>query len=124
MNNLIIEGTYKTPNVALHADMGKLEFSGRSIPENSVEFYFPIGEWVEKYLENPNEITTIMIKFEYFNTSSSKSMFEILKKFEKLFKSGKEVLVQWFYEQEDEDMQESGEDFREILKIPFELIVT
>ncbi len=124
MNDLIIKGTHKTPNILLIADMGKLEFSGRSIPENSVEFYYPIEEWVEKYLENPSEITTIIVKFEYFNTSSSKSIFEILKKFEKLFKSGKEVLVQWFYEQEDEDMQESGEDFREILKIPFELIVT
>lgn len=124
MENLFIEGTLRTPSILLEADKGKLEFSGRSIPENSIEFYRPVVEWVEKYLEQPNERTTILIKLEYFNTSSSKSLYEIFKKFEGVFKSGRNVLVRWFYEQEDEDMQESGEDFRDILKIPFELIVT
>jgi hypothetical protein len=124
MENLFIEGTLRTPTILLEADKGKIEFSGRSIPENSIEFYRPVVEWVEKYLEEPNERTTILIKLEYFNTSSSKSLYEIFKKFEGVFKSGKNVLVRWFYEQEDEDMQESGEDFRDILKIPFELIVT
>ena len=124
MENLFIEGTLRTPSILLEADKGKIEFSGRSIPENSIEFYKPVVEWVEKYLEEPNDRTTILIKLEYFNTSSSKSLYEIFKKFEGVFKSGKNVLVRWFYEQEDEDMQESGEDFRDILKIPFELIVT
>jgi hypothetical protein len=124
MENLFIEGTLRTPNILLEADNGKLEFSGRSIPENSIDFYRPVVDWVESYLEHPNERTTIIIKLEYFNTSSSKSLFEIFKKFEGIFKSGKNVLVRWFYDQEDEDMQESGEDFRDILKIPFELIVT
>ncbi len=124
MENLVIEGTVKTPSIILEAEKGKLEFSGRSIPENSIEFYKPVVDWVDKYLENLPERTTIAVKLEYFNTSSSKSLFEIFKKFERIFKSGNQVLVRWFYEQEDEDMQESGEDFRDLLKIPFELIVT
>ena len=124
MENLMIEGTGKTPSIILEAEKGKLEFSGRSIPENSIEFYKPVVDWVEGYLETIPRRTTITIKLEYFNTSSSKSLFEIFKKFEHVFKSGNQVLVRWFYEQEDEDMRESGEDFRDILKIPFELIVT
>jgi len=124
MENLLIDGTVKTPSIILEADKGRLEFSGRSIPENSIEFYKPVVEWVDTYLERPRDRTLIVIKLEYFNTSSSKSLFEIFKKFENIFKSGKTVLVRWFYEQEDEDMQESGEDFRDILKIPFELILT
>jgi len=124
MENFMIEGTGKTPDIILEAEKGKLEFSGRSIPENSIEFYRPVVDWVEKYLETSPPRTTITIKLEYFNTSSSKSLFEIFKKFEYIFKSGNQVLVRWFYEQEDEDMRESGEDFRDILKIPFELIVT
>jgi hypothetical protein len=123
MENLLIDGTVKTPTIILEAEKGRLELSGKSIPENSVEFYEPIMDWIDRYLEQPLDNTLIIIKMEYFNTSSSKSLFEIFKKFEIIFKSGKDVLVQWFYEQEDEDMQESGEDFRDILKIPFELIV-
>jgi hypothetical protein len=124
MENFNIEGTLKTPSIILEAERGKLEFSGRSIPENSLEFYRPVVEWVDRYLKNSPEQTIITIKLEYFNTSSSKSLYEIFKKFEHIFKSGNQVLVRWFYEQEDEDMRESGEDFRDLLKIPFELIVT
>jgi hypothetical protein len=124
MENITVDGTVKTPRIILEAEKGCLEFSGRSIPENSVEFYRPVVEWVDRYLETFPPETTITVKLEYFNTSSSKSLFEIFKKFEHIFKSGNKVLVRWFYEQEDEDMRESGEDFRDILKIPFELIVT
>jgi len=108
----------------LDVEKGKLEFSGRSIPENSIEFYRPVVDWVDRYLETIPQQITITVKLEYFNTSSSKSLYEIFKKFENAFKAGNQVLVRWFYEQEDEDMRESGEDFRDILKIPFELIVT
>lgn len=100
-----------------------MEISGRSIPENSAEFYKPILKWIDGYIQQPNRKTTFSIKLEYFNTSSSKNLVEIFKRFENLFKEGKEVLIKWHYEQEDEDMLESGEDFRDILKIPVELIV-
>ncbi len=123
MKSFILEGTMKTPTIRLDPDSGELEFSGKSIPENSVEFYRPVLEWIDHYLHQPGKKTLLLIKLEYFNTSSSKSLIEIFRKFEKLFQSGQEVLIQWFYEQEDEDMFESGEDIREIIKIPVELKV-
>ena len=123
MKDLFIKGNNKTPTVELVAGKGHLSFSGKSIPENTISFFQPIFDWVDEYIKEPNEQTTFVIKLEYFNTSSSKALIEIFRKFEKLFKSGKEVLIQWYYEQDDEDMQETGEDFRELLKIPVELIV-
>jgi hypothetical protein len=57
------------------------------------------------------------VKLEYFNTSSSKCLVEIFRKLEQLQDSGKNVLINWFYEEDDEDMQESGEDFQEIIDI-------
>ena len=123
MRNFYMEGSDKTPTISLNAETGEMEFSGKSIPENSAKLYDPVMEWVDGYIKAPNEKTVFVVKLEYFNTSSSKYLLEIFRRFEDLFKSGKKVSVQWYYELEDEDMQESGDDFRDILKIPVELIV-
>ena len=42
MEPLIIEGTSKTPHIRFDAEQGRLELKGRSIPENSIDFYRPL----------------------------------------------------------------------------------
>ena len=123
MENFLLEGSDKTPTISLNAETGEMEFSGRSIPENSADLYAPVMDWVDEYIKDPCDKTNFIIKLEYFNTSSSKYLLEIFRRFEELFKTGRKVAVQWYYELEDEDMQESGDDFRDILRIPVELIV-
>jgi hypothetical protein len=123
MKNFYMEGSDKTPSIKLDAESGEMEFSGKSIPENSADLYEPVMEWIDNYIKAPAENTIFVVKLEYFNTSSSKYLLEIFRRFEELFRTGKKVAVQWYYELEDEDMQESGDDFRDILKIPVELIV-
>lgn len=56
---------------------------------------------------------------EYFNTSSSKCLYDILKEIKYLSDQGKEVNVRWYYEQDDEDMMEAGEDYSDLLDLPF-----
>ena len=123
MKNFYMEGGDKTPSIKLDAETGEMEFSGKSIPENSADLYEPVMKWIDNYIKTPAEDTIFVVKLEYFNTSSSKYLLEIFRRFEEMFKTGKKVAVQWYYEWEDEDMQESGDDFRDILKIPVELIV-
>jgi len=123
MKNFTLVGNQKLPTIYLNFQTGEMEFSGKSIPENAEFLFQPVLEWMDEYLKSPSEITIFVIKLEYFNTSSSKYLVEVFRKFENLFKSGGKVSIQWYYEQEDEDMQESGEDFRDILKVPVELIV-
>ena len=62
------------------------------------------------------------IQLEYFNTSSSKCILDVFKKLEAIYKSGNEVLINWFYEEDDEDMLEAGEDYQSIIKIPFKMV--
>jgi hypothetical protein len=95
---------------------------GRSIPENSLDFYRPIMEWLDNYIAQPANKTTINIKLEYFNTSSSKCLLDIFKKLESIFKRGSEIEICWHYEIDDEDMMEAGEDYQSIVKIPFKMI--
>lgn len=123
MANLAQEGTPKTPTILLDENQGLLELSGRSIPENSIEFYKPILDWIEAYGASPKAETKVNIKLEYFNTSSSKCILDFFKKLETLAKGGKtKVAVNWHYEEDDEDMQEAGEDYQSIIEIPFSLI--
>ena len=123
MNKIDIQGTPKTPTVEFDVESGVLTLKGRSIPENSIEFYYPLIEWIDEYALQPADKTIVNIQLEYFNTSSSKCLVEIFRRLEKLQKDGKPAAIRWYYEEEDEDMQESGEDFKEIIKLPIKMIL-
>ncbi|MBC7552784.1 MAG: DUF1987 domain-containing protein [Taibaiella sp.] len=123
MENLILEGTNKTPAVTFLAGSGSLEISGKSIPENSFGFYQPLLQWLDEYAASPSAKSEVKIILEYFNTSSSKCLLDILRKLETIKKTGKgEVAILWHYEQEDEDMMEAGQDYNSLVDLPFQLI--
>ncbi|MBQ5513471.1 MAG: SiaC family regulatory phosphoprotein, partial [Bacteroidales bacterium] len=58
----------------------------------------------------------------YFNTASSKLLLDILMKLEQLSEDGNDVLVRWYYPEDDEDMQEAGEEYSDIVDVPFEQV--
>jgi hypothetical protein len=123
METLNIEMTPKTPLVKFDASNGYLELSGRSIPENTMEFYGPLFDLIDKYALQPQKDTKLKIQLEYFNTSSSKCLLDIFKKLQNIHSSGKSnVIVEWYYEEDDEDMLEAGEDYQTIVKLNFEMI--
>jgi hypothetical protein len=119
MENIILQPTPKTPSVKLDAQSGMVEIKGRSIPENSLEFYKPLIEWVEKYAADSQSETNVHIQLEYFNTSSSKCLLDFFKRLETI---NNKVVINWYYEQDDEDMLEAGEDYEAIINVPFKMI--
>lgn len=122
MNSLVLEGSPKTPSINFDGENGAFLIEGRSIPENSLDFYKPVMEWLDSYVNEPQEETKVSIRLEYFNTSSSKCILDVFKKLETIFKRGKKVIINWHYELDDEDMLEAGEDYQSIVKIPFNMI--
>ena len=104
MDDFFLEATPKTPRLYFSKETGEFEISGRSIPENSIEFYKPVISWLDSYIHQPNNHTLLVIKLEYFNTSSSKCLVEILRRLESLTNQSI-VKVKLCYEEEDEDMQ-------------------
>jgi hypothetical protein len=124
MEEFVLTASTKTPGVKLNASTGVLEISGRSIPEIATEFYNPMIDWVVEYGKSPKPETTVQVKFEYFNTSSSKSILDFFKKLEQIDAAGKtKVNVKWFYETEDEAMEEAGMEYKMLLALPFEIQV-
>lgn len=122
MNNILLDGTSKTPTVDFDGNTGQLQLRGRSIPENSIEFYRPLIDWIDQYGRNPKPSTQLRVQLEYFNTSSSKCILDLFKKLEVIRNAGNDVLVLWHYETDDEDMLEAGEDYQAIINIPFKMI--
>ena len=122
MESLKIEGTNLTPTVEFDSGTGILVLKGRSIPENSLEFYQPIYKWLDDYIGEPHSKTIVNVQLDYFNTSSSKCILDILKRIDRIDQGGQDVLIRWYYDESDEDMMESGEDYMDLLDSPFELI--
>jgi len=124
MDIIKIQGTDDTPQVTLDAtaDAPYMEISGRSLPEDVVTFYGPILEWLEEYAESPLKKTVFNFKLEYFNTASSKLLLDILLKLEDIHDDGNEVLIRWHFPDDDEDMEEAGEEYEDIVEVPFEQV--
>jgi Domain of unknown function (DUF1987). len=116
MEILNLEGTEDTPKIILDKKNGIFEISGRSLPEDSAEFYKPVLEWIEQYAADPNASTEFMFKLEYFNTASSKLILDVLSALEDI----KSMKILWYFHEDDEDMEEAGEEFSELVEIPFE----
>ena len=122
MEPISIEGTPKTPTVKFDSSLGLLEIKGRSSPENSIEFYKPLVNWLQEYAKEPGNNTIVNIQLEYFNTGSSKCILEIFKKLESIYKSKHAVIVNWHYQENDEGIMEAGEDYKFMTGIPFKFI--
>lgn len=122
MEQLYIKGSAKTPDIDFDCNEGKLALRGRSIPENSIDFFQPIQDWLDEYENKAKEETTLDVRLEYFNTSSSKCLLDIFKKLEKMNGISTDVKVKWYFEKEDEDMEEAGQDYQAIVSLPFEII--
>jgi hypothetical protein len=123
METISLESTKKTPLVLLDP-AGKVRISGRSIPEDASKFYDSILHWVMDYISSPKDSTVVDIELEYFNSGSAKFVMQILRELSELIHNGKELKVNWFYEEGDDDILERGEYYASILDLDINFIET
>ena len=122
MNELIINETQNTPGVNFNPSDGILEIEGKSIPEKPDEFYNPLLDWINQYFKDPKDFTLIKIKLEYINSSSTKFMLSMFRSIKQYYEKGHDCRIDWYYEEDDEDMLEAGEDYESIIRVPFKMI--
>ncbi|MCK4991773.1 MAG: DUF1987 domain-containing protein, partial [Bacteroidales bacterium] len=111
-----------TPSVIFDLEQGIYEISGRSLPEDVVEFYTPVMSWLDQLEEEPIADIEFSFKLEYFNTASSKLILDVLLKLDEIFQDGTSMNVRWYYFEMDEDLMEAGEEYAELIEIPVELV--
>lgn len=119
METLCIEGTKSTPEILFDHSTGVLSMSGESYPENSFEFFRPILSWISRFTVVHNGPITLKVHLSYLNTGSTKCMMDIFDLLEESFLKGKEVMVHWYCDQENERALETAEEFEEEVTLPF-----
>ncbi|KAF5069337.1 hypothetical protein DSECCO2_233770 [anaerobic digester metagenome] len=130
MEPLIIEPTEFTPSILFDPNNSVFEITGFSRPENVIGFYRPILKWLEEFNDNLLSINTdykksqltINLKMTYFNSASSKFLLDILLEFMKFHSKGNKVDINWYYEEGDDEIQESGEEMSDMIGYPFNFI--
>ncbi len=114
MEHLHIEGTRSSPIIHFDCDKHLLEIKGESYPENSAEFYAPVLVWLEEYLASTaDQPMTANLEIIYANSSSTKVLMDIFDMLDEAANHGKQITVNWFYDPENENALEAGEDFEE-----------
>ncbi len=122
MEDLKIIGNKQKPDLNFSATTGELIVTGQSLPENATLLYGPVLEWIKDYAKTPASKTVFSLKMKYYNTASSKMFFSIIKQLNNIHKVGADVEIEWHYQNDDEDMLDAGEYYRDLVDIPFKFI--
>jgi hypothetical protein len=116
-----ILSTSETPEIILNPE-GIITIRGRSMNGNINAVSGEIEDWIDKYIVSPPEVTYVNFSLEYFNKANSKVFISMLRKIESLQVKKKRYIINWYYEEGDEDILEKGEFFSSELQIPFNFI--
>jgi hypothetical protein len=119
MNVINLKSTGDTPAIILDAENNNMEITGKCFPEDVNAFFKPVMEWLSDYSKKPNNSTHFKFKLDYYNTASSKNILSVLMTLKVLYMAGNDVTVEWNYNEDDEEIQESGIEFERLVKIPF-----
>jgi hypothetical protein len=122
MENLYIEATKYTPEIKTDSEKGEIRIYGSSYPENANEFYRPLNKWIENHFTKGNKRLVLNFYIYYFNTSTSKSFLNVLELLERYTSAGFDVVVNWYYSEDDDDSLDSGERLFMELDLNYQLI--
>ena len=117
-----ISSTKYTPEIRLNPD-GIIQITGRSMNGKITEITEQIETWIDEYITNPPELTRVDFNLEYFDEINLKIYYSLLKKIESLKSKNKKYIINWYYEEGDEDILEKGEKISIVLDIPFNFIM-
>jgi hypothetical protein len=117
-----IISTGNTPEFHFNSN-GIIKIKGRGLYSNNDEATKSIMKWIDEYRRNPAEITYVNIGFEYLNSLSTKILFSILKQLSEVILHSGKIVIQWYYEEDDEDILERGQFISSSLNLPINFII-
>lgn len=113
MKMLEIQSTKSSPYIKLDPSAHEHWFKGESYPENTSAFYSPIIDWIEAYVGALQTKTVFNFEIIYFNSSTSKIFLEIFDALEDAAEEGKDITVNWRFEEDNDAAEEYGEEYGE-----------
>ncbi len=116
MQPLTIPAAELTPAINFNKDKGAFLIEGKSLLDDPTPFFKAVNQWLHEYSKSPNSATVLTIKFEYYNTATSRELLDLFKILETI--PGSKIV--WQFLEDDEDMEESGQELAELVSVPFE----
>lgn len=108
----------------LFSDKGTIKIKGRGLYGTKSEVSDQIMDWLDSYLKNPADVTYVIIAFEYLNSFSTTIITSVLSKLSKVILQKKKLTIQWYFEEDDDDILERGECVSSTFNIPITFIPT
>jgi len=122
MESIYEKKTKKTPLISLDLNENIFQIKGPSFSEDILSIYNPVIKWMEENLPNLEKELICELYFTVLNSASHKKIFQILILLNGYMDRGKKIKVRWYYDEDDEDIMEMGEDLTELINLPFELV--
>ncbi|HOD54656.1 MAG TPA: DUF1987 domain-containing protein [Candidatus Cloacimonadota bacterium] len=122
MESLHIDESKFTMAVDFNTEKGLCIMSGNSYPEDAISFFEPLNRWLSQYICEVNKPLTVEIKLNYLNSSSSKCFMDIFDLLDDYHQDGGNVHVKWFYQEDDDEIKEAGEELLEDMSFNFEYV--
>ena len=113
MNDLNIQETERTPEIKLSVSDGVFSIRGESFPEDVSAFYGQVIESIDLLKENIPDRFQVIIELIYTNSSSIKALYRIFEGFESIRQGGGNLDISWYFQEDDDIMEELGEDFHD-----------
>lgn len=111
MENIYIAATPSSPEVNFDFALHQLSIRGESYPENAAAFYGDLIKGLGEYLAGCEETSiTVDIALAYFNSSSTKMLFNMFEAFNDALNNGNTVIVNWYHDEEDDMILEFGQE--------------
>ena len=118
------EKTKTTPYILIDEEKEYIRFEGESYLEDILGFFQEVNEWLEKYLSSDFTALTFDCAMEYFNSSTAKLLFNMLRTMDSCAAAGKKIIVNWIVAADDDMLIECGEDFKEEMEnMEFNLVL-
>jgi len=118
----LTNSTMENQGILFDTKNGLITIKGVYITENPKELFKDLNNQIDDYLTNPTVNLTLDFKIEYLNTNMSLIIRNLIKKLHETV-SETNFKVRWFFEIDDEDMEDMGEEFKLLFdNLDYELI--
>ncbi|HEX2921063.1 MAG TPA: SiaC family regulatory phosphoprotein [Bacteroidales bacterium] len=112
-----------TPELTLNPE-GLVKITGRAIDESRTKFSDQLITWIDSYVLDPADKTEVLIALEYLNSFNSIYLSSVLRKLSLVKEKLKKLEINWYIEEDDEDMLERGEYISSTFGIPIQFRMT
>lgn len=106
MKILFVKHTDNSPAL-LFVPSGNFYILGRSVMMKPDQFYHCIEDWMKDYIKCPAPLTTLSLALDTMHADTTRYLALLFIRLNTIRQSGHDVIVNWYYERDDEEMKET-----------------